>query len=200
LRIAALGEITIEDEAELVAIRKMYSTLSMEQRMTIDFLTVSNAESVMSILRGERMVKQIDAIGKVTLDKEDQITAARQAFMLLSRYEQSLVTNIDVLNRAEAELMGLQDLKYEADEVAKKIDKIGFVFFNYGKVIEAREAYDKLEEESKVQVENYTKLVTAEIVLILESVIAVAAVAGGVLYIIPATRAKLFKKKEKIQE
>ena len=200
LRIENLGEITIEDEEELVAIRKMYSTLSMEQRMTIDFLTVSKAESIMSILRGERMVNMINAIGEVTLEKEDQITAARQAFMLLSRYEKTLVTNIDVLNRAEAELMALQDLQYEADAVEKKINNIGFVFFNYGEVSAARKAYDKLEDEAKALVENYGKLVAAEVVIVIETVLAAAVVVCGVLYIIPATRTKIFKKKEKINE
>ena len=198
LRIAGLGEITIEDEAELVAIRTTYSTLTLEQRMSIDFLTVSKAESIMSILRGERMVNIIAAIGEVTLEKESVIRDARAAFMALSLYERRLVTNIDVLNAAEAVLTGLLLQKNEAANVDKLIGKIGFVFFGDGaKISAARKAYNKLDDATKALVEKHGTLVAAEIILVAEYVIFVAAVACGALYAIPATRAKIFKKKEK---
>ena len=201
LRIAALGEITIEDEAELVAIRKAYSTLTMEQRMTIDFLTVSRAESIMSILRGERMVNIIAAIGEVTLEKESVVRDARTAFMALSLYERRLVTNIDVLNEAEAVLTRLLLQKSEAGAVDALIEKIGFVFFGDGaKISAARKAYNKLDDGAKALVEKHGTLVASEIILVTEYLVVLAAVACGVLYAIPATRTKLFRKKEKISE
>ena len=201
LRIADLGEITIEDEPELVSIRKTYSTLTLEQRMSLDFLTVSKAESIMSILRGERMVKMIDAIGEVTLEKEAVVRDARASFMALTLYERRLVTNIDVLNAAEAVLTTLLLQKSEAGAVDALIEKIGFVFFGDGaKISAARKAYNKLSNEAKDLVENHTTLVLAEIILVVEYVVAAAAVTGGVLYAIPATRAKIFKKKAKVTE
>ena len=195
LRIAALGEITIEDEAELVAIRKAYSALSLEQRMTIDFLSVSKAESVMSILRGERMVNQIAAIGEVTLEKADTIRAARAAFMALSRYERTLVTNIEVLNTAEAILTGLILRQGEADAVEKLIDEIGFVFFSNEKIKIAREAYDKLDAETKAWVENYKTLTKAETLLIVEYVVVGIILVGGAAITVLALRKKASKKK-----
>ena len=198
LRIDALsGDITIEDEAELMAIRAEYMALDLEQRLSIDFLKVSQAESKMSILRGERTSNLINSIGEVTLDKEQLIRDARASFMALTRYERTLVKNIDVLNAAEAVLTGLLLRKSEASAVDKLIDKIGFVFFGDGaKISAARKAYNKLDDETKEMVEQYTTLVAAEIILVAEYLIVAAAVTCGVLYTIPATRVKIFKKKE----
>jgi len=200
LRIADLGEITIEDEAELVAIRQTYSTLTLEQRMSIDFLTVSKAESVMSILRGERMVNQIAAIGEVTLEKADTIREARAAFMALSRYERTLVTNIEVLNAAEATLTGLLLRQSEADAVAKLIDEIGFVFFSNEKIKIAREAYDKLDAETKKLVDNYKTLTSAETLLIVEYVAVGVIVAAGAVITVCVLRKNASKKKAKSTE
>ena len=115
--------------------------------------------------------------------------------MALSRYERTLVTNIEVLNAAEAVLTGLILRDSEANAVEKRIDEIGFVFFGPKKVLDARKAYDKLDDTTKAWVENYTMLIVAEIVLIAEYLIAAAVVSGGILYAIPITRNKIFRKK-----
>ena len=201
-RVDALGEtITLDQEQELKDIGNDYRALTLKQRMQINYLKVSKAESQMSILVAGRLVEQIDAIGVVTLEKEAQVRAARTAFMSLSRYERTLITNIDILNQAESTLTLLLLQRSEADAVMKKIKDIGFVFFGDGaKISAARKAYDKLSEDAKALVENYGTLVAAEIILVAEYVIIVAAAACGVLYAIPATRAKIFKKKEEATE
>jgi len=195
LRIAALGEITLEDEAELVAIRKEYANLPIAKRMQLDFYTVSQAESAMSILRGERTTNLIAAIGTVTLEKEQQIRDARASFMALSIYERRLVTNIEVLNAAEATLTGLLLRQSEADAVAKLIDEIGFVFFSNEKIKIAREAYDKLDAETKAWVENYKTLTKAETLLIVEYVAVGIILVGGAAITVLALRKKTSKKK-----
>ena len=202
LRIDALSEnITIEDEPELLAIRAEYMALDLEQRLFIDFRKVSDAESKMSILRGERTTNLINSIGEVTLDKEQLIRDARASFMALTRYERTLVKNIDTLNAAEAVLTGLLLRKSEASAVDKLIEKIGFVFYGDGaKISAARKAYNKLDDATQEWVEKYGILVASEIILVVEYLIAAAVVTGGVLYAIPATRAKIFKKKEKATE
>ena len=201
LRIDALSDnITIEDEQELMAIRAEYMALDIEQRMKIDFYKVSQAESKMSILRGERTTNMINSIGEVTLAKEQLIRDARASFMALSRYERMLVQNIDVLNAAEAVLTGLLLQKSEAGAVDKLVEKIGFVFFGDGaKISAARKAYNKLDDATKEMVEKYSILVISEIIIVVEYLIAAAAVTGGVLYAIPATRTKIFKKKVKAE-
>ena len=201
LRIDALSEnITIEDEPELMAIRSEYMALDLEQRMKIDFYKVSQAESKMSILRGERTTNMIDSIGEVTLAKEQLIRDARASFMALNRYERSLVKNVDVLNAAEAVLTGLLLQKSEAGAVDKFIEEIGFVFFgDEANISKARKAYNKLDDATKDMVEKYGMLVISEIVIVVEYLFAAAAVTGGVLYAIPTTRAKIFKKKTKVE-
>ena len=201
-RVDALGDnITLDQEQELLDIGNDYRALTLKQRMNINYLAISKAESKMSILVAGRLVDQIDAIGVVTLEKEEQIRAARTAFMALSRYERTLITNIDVLNQAEADLVTLQLQHSEANSVAALIDAIGFVFFDdFGRIRKARTAYDKLDAAASALVENYGKLVAAEILIIAECVVAAAIVAGGVLYAIPATRTKLFKKKAKAEK
>jgi len=77
----------------------------------------------------------------------------------------------------------------------QRIEEIGFVFFGPLKVLDARAAYDNLDDASKERVENYNTLVTAEITLIVEYVLAVVIVAFGVTLRIPSVRSKLFKKK-----
>ncbi len=183
LRIAALGDVTIEDEAELESIRQTYISLELTQRATIDYPTVSAAVSKMSVLRGERTRNLITSIGEVTLEKEQLVRDARASFMDLNSYEKRLVTNIELLNTAEAQLTLLLLSKNEAAAVDKKIEAIGFVFFGNAKVKSAREAYDALSDTAKSFVENYDILKKAEITLIAEYVIVAILVVGAAAFI-----------------
>ena len=200
LRVNDLGDVTIEDEAELKSIQQTYISLELKQRVTIDYQIVSAAVSKMSVLRADRTTSLIASIGEVTLEKEQLIRDARASYMDLNNYERRLVTNAEVLNIAEATLTGLLLSKGEASAVDKLIDKIGFVFFGPKKILDARKAYNKLDNAAKDYVEKYGILVISEIILVVEYLFAAAAVTGGVLYAIPATRAKIFKKKAKATE
>ena len=199
-RVDALGDtITIDQEQELKDIGNDYRALTLDQRMEINYLKVSKAESQMSLLIADRLVQQIAGLGQITLDKEQLVRDARASFMALSRYERTLVTNIETLNDAEAALNVLLLRQNEASAVDKKIEQIGFVFFAPGKVLEAREAYGKLDEATQEWVTKYDTLVTAEVILIAEYVLSVMIVAFGVLCAIPTTRNKIFKKKAKAE-
>ena len=201
LRVDALGDITLDDEQEVRGLIEEYRQLELDVRMTIDYQKISEAHGKLSILVAQRMVERIDAIGTVTIDKLEYIRACRTEYLALSRYERKLVTNEAVLNDAEAALNVLLLQQSEAAAVDKLIEKIGFVFFGDGaKITAARKAYDKLGDEAKALVEKHGALVAAEIILVVEYVIAAAIVTGGVLYVIPGTRAKIFKKKEEATE
>ena len=200
LRIDALDDVTLEDEQELKDIRATYKTLDIEIRTTLNLSKLSVAESKMSILVAERTTEQIAAIGEVTLEKQDYVRACRAAYNALSRYEQTLVTNVSVLETAEAVLIGLILRDTESSAVEKRIEKIGFIFFNNAKIKDARTAYDKLDDATKTWVDNYNTLVIAEILLIAEYVIAVAIVACAVVVcVVPKFRSKVFKKKAKAE-
>ncbi len=192
-RIDGLGEITIEDEAELKSIRETYIALELKHRMRIDFRKVSDAESIMSVLRAERTSNMINALGEITIEDEAAVRAARASFMDLTRYERTLVKNIEDLNTAEARLTLLLLSRNEAAAVDKKIDEIGFVFFGNSKIKAAKEAYEALSDTAKDFVQKYSDLKTAQIILIAEYVIAGLLVAGGAYITIVSTRKKKVK-------
>ena len=200
-RVDALGEnITLDQEQELKDIGNDYRALTLSQRMQINYLKVSKAESQMSLLVADRLVKRIAALGEITLEKVDEVRDARAEFMALSRYERTLITNIEILNAAESTIMRLTLQRNEADAVIKKINDIGFVFFNFSAVSEARRAYDKLDDATKALVDNYGTLVAAEVLIVAECVITVAIIGGGaVVCVVPKFRKKIFNKKAKAE-
>ena len=103
--------------------------------------------------------KLIDAIGTVTLDSEETIKAARDAYDALTEEQKAQVGNYQTLLDAEAKLA---DLK-ATDAVEKLIDAIGTVTLDSEEAIKAaRGAYDALTEEQKAQVGNYQTLLDAE--------------------------------------
>ena len=103
--------------------------------------------------------KLIDAIGTVTLDSEETIKAARDAYDALTEEQKAQVGNYQTLLDAEAKLADLQ----AADAVEKLIGAIGTVTLDSEEAIKAaRGAYDALTEEQKAQVGNYQTLLDAE--------------------------------------
>ena len=103
--------------------------------------------------------KLIDAIGTVTLDSEETIKAARDAYDALTEEQKAQVGNYQTLLDAEAKLA---DLK-AADAVEKLIDAIGTVTLDSEEAIKAaRGAYDALTDAQKEQVGNYQTLLDAE--------------------------------------
>ena len=103
--------------------------------------------------------KLIDAIGTVTLNSEEAIKAARDAYDALTEEQKAQVGNYQTLLDAEAKLA---DLK-AADAVEKLIDAIGTVTLDSEEAIKAaRGAYDALTDAQKEQVGNYQTLLDAE--------------------------------------
>lgn len=109
----------------------------------------------------------IDAIGDtVTLDSEEVITIARNAYDALTEGEKAKVTNYAELTAAENKLAQLkQDVadKAAADAVITKINAIGTVTKDSEAAIQdARAAYDALTDAQKLLVSNYKTLTDAE--------------------------------------
>ncbi|MFR8333042.1 MAG: prenyltransferase/squalene oxidase repeat-containing protein [Oscillospiraceae bacterium] len=109
----------------------------------------------------------IAAIGDpVTLESEEAIAAAREAYDQLTDAQKRLVRNYDALTAAEtalAELKKTDEDQAAADRVKALIDAIGTVTLERETAIrEARTAYDALTDLQKKLVSNYQKLVDAE--------------------------------------
>ena len=119
------------------------------------------------------VMKQIDAIGTVTLDSKTAIEAARAAYNALTADQKTLVTNYETLSNAEAALKALQEAadkaaadKAAADPVIEKINAIGTVTLETKTTIEAaRAAYNALTADQKALVTNYETLSNAEAAL-----------------------------------
>ena len=106
--------------------------------------------------------KLIDAIGTVTLDSEETIKAARDAYDALTEEQKAQVGNYQTLLDAEAKLADLKAV----DAVEKLIDAIGTVTLDSEEAIKAaRGAYDALTDAQKELVGNYQTLLDAEVKL-----------------------------------
>lgn len=115
----------------------------------------------------------VKAIGTVTLDSEEAITAARAAYDALPESAKPYVETLDMLTAAEAALAQLKtdaenqaaatQAQAEAAPVIEKIAAIGAVTEDSGKAIkQARAAYDALSDVAKAYVTNYADLISAE--------------------------------------
>ncbi len=113
--------------------------------------------------RAQDVIDLIDAIGLVTEESEEAITAARNAYDALSETQKSLVTNLSKLTTAEERLAQIHEDIAAAAEVDELIAAIGTVTLDSKAVINAaREAYDALTDAQRGRVTLYATLVSAE--------------------------------------
>ena len=159
--IDAIGTVTLDSEEAIKAARGAYDALTDAQKELVgNYQTLLDAEAKLADLQAADAVeKLIDAIGTVTLDSEEAIKAARDAYDALTEEQQAQVGNYQTLLDAEAKLADLQ----AADAVAKLIDAIGTVTLDSEEAIKAaRGAYDALTDAQKELVGNYQILLDAE--------------------------------------
>ena len=159
--IDAMGTVTLDSEEAIKAARDAYDALTDAQKELVgNYQTLLDAEAKLADLQAADAVeKLIDAMGTVTLDSEEAIKAARDAYDALTDAQKELVGNYQTLLDAEAKLADLQ----AADAVEKLIDAIGTVTLDSEEAIKAaRDAYDALTEEQKELVGNYQTLLDAE--------------------------------------
>ena len=115
--IAAIGDVTIEDEEAIAAARAAYDALTPEQQALVTNLDVlTAAETAIAPLIDERETQAagaaaalIEAIpAEVTLEDEAAIIAAREAYDALTEAQKAKVTDYDKLLAAEAALAKLK--------------------------------------------------------------------------------------------
>ena len=163
-KIDGIGEVTLSSSSTIKAARSAYNALTADQKKQVtNYDVLQKAESELSDLqKADAVVTKIKNIGKVTLKSESKIKQARTAYNKLTDKQKTLVTNYDVLEKAEKDLA---DLK-AADQVSKNITNIGTVTLESEDVIkEARTAYDALTDAQKELVSNKDVLEKAETTL-----------------------------------
>ena len=192
--IAAIdSEVTLNSEAAIKAARTAYDALTENQKTLVagKYADLVAAEAKLAELKSAKEAADkvaaadkaaattvgtaIKSIGKVTLDSEAKIKAARAAYNALTKDQKALVTGEYAdLVAAEEELAKLKSAKEAADKVAAAdkaaaatvetaIKSIGKVTLDSEtKIKAARTAYDKLTENQKKLVTNYKVLTDAE--------------------------------------
>jgi len=158
-----------------------YNLLSEHQRGYVssdETEAMANAQfAYMELQRISNVIRAIDSIGEVayTTKCKNKIDTARGMYDALSDAQKASVDNYSVLTTAESTYLMLKAEIDEAEsnaradraaisEVVGLIDDIGVVYYpaSYGRIADARAAYDALSEEQKGQVGNYGKLTAAE--------------------------------------
>ncbi len=154
-----IGTVTLESESVIKEARKLYSMVPTKIRSYVtNYSILVAAENTLSALQIDQVISLIDQIGEVTLEKKDEVTAARTAYTKLSSSQKQKVTNYDVLVAAEERLVEIP-----AENVSNLIDAIGEVTLaSVDAINSAREAYDLLTDTQKELVTNYETLVDAE--------------------------------------
>lgn len=121
-QIEAIGTVTLESRAAIEAARTAYDALSDTRKALVTNLgTLVAAEEALAQLEADKAAKeaadqaaakavteQIEAIGSVTLDSEQAIQEAEQAYNALTDEQQALVGNAAKLNAARADLEALK--------------------------------------------------------------------------------------------
>lgn len=117
-KINAIGTVTLESEAAIAQAREAYDKLTPAQKTLVtNYAVLTNAEATYAALvkqqadeaAAKAVEKLIDAIGEVTIEKEEQIVAARDAYNALTSDQKRLVSNLSVLTDAEAQLSILKN-------------------------------------------------------------------------------------------
>ncbi len=159
-----LGEITLEKEEAIRAIRAEYDKLTKPQRDMVNAKALLDAEAIIKKLRLEKVefLKQLIAsIGEVTLEDEPVIDEAVTIYEWLTMDERKLV-NYETLIAAKNQLAKLQ--KEAAANVDTLIGQIGdeITLDSKDAIEAARKAYDALTPGSKKLVKSLQQLLDAE--------------------------------------
>ena len=107
-KVDAIGTlVTVESENVINEAKAAYGSLTETQKALVAerYNTLCNAEAALAV------VKQVAAIGEVTLESEAAITEARSAYTAYHGQfpEKNMVSNLSVLEAAEAALKALQE-------------------------------------------------------------------------------------------
>ncbi|MBO4861998.1 MAG: hypothetical protein J5535_03770 [Firmicutes bacterium] len=131
--------------------------------------TLPTGNAVDDVILAAAVDEEIAAIGTVTLDSEEAITAARASYDALTDVQKDLVANLETLTAAEEALAALKTAQQDevdaaaAAAVDEKIAAIGEVTLEKEEAITAaRAAYDKLTDAQKKLVSNLATLTAAE--------------------------------------
>ena len=167
--------ITLENREAIEQAKAAYDDLTADQK---EYLTRSEEEKMQALVaRLAELIEEadraaaaavdrlIDQIGTVTLESEEDITAARTAYSALTEKQKGYVTKLDVLTAAETQLQNLKDAaaaKRVEDMIAALPGVSELALSNEADITAARAAFDALTSVQKALVPNEATLIAAE--------------------------------------
>ncbi len=171
-----IGEVTIDSKAAISTAEEAYNALTAEEK---EQAKDSYAKLIQLKEQYDAAVRQaeleeklaavvsvINDIGDVTLDSEEKIIVAEEAFAKLSDEEKAMISDAAKIlsdSRSAYEEAVIEQEKEHANEVVSAIDDLGTITIDSKSKIEsARELYDDLTANEKKYVSNYDKLNDAE--------------------------------------
>ena len=174
--IKKIGTVAYTDacKARIDAARKAYDALTeAEKKLVTNLKTLESAETKYEELKkaaqkanAEKVISLIKAIpNPVTKKSKSAIDKARKAYDKLTDEEKKLVTNLEVLKKAEvayAKLVATKQDWAKAQSVMDAIAVLSSASPDEEAVAAARKAYDKLTDLQKLLVENYELLEALE--------------------------------------
>lgn len=114
--IAAIGTVTLDSGDAVKAARSAYDgAKSGVQSEVGNYGVLEAAETQLGNLKAQQVIDLIAQIGTVTLDSDDAIKAAENAYRTLTHSERALVTNADTMTSSRA---AYKELKQAADRQA----------------------------------------------------------------------------------
>ncbi len=161
--ITAIGDVSLEDEANIAAARSAYDAADEEVQSAVQNLSeLEKTEEQFHKLEVAKAAEEIDtlidAIGEVTLESGESIDEARSAYDIADEEIKAEVRNLRVLEEAEERLVYLGK-KVQAEEMDAIIASLGTI------TAESEEAVKKVREQFEQLPEDIRELVeTADLI------------------------------------
>lgn len=168
-----LDKITMNNASAVYALQNEYVQFYWEIKSNVSADTLDKLNKALVKIgelenydpQVEKVIKEIDAIGKVTVESAQKIENAKKLYESLSIRQRKHVINYQKLLDAEKALEIAKENAVIIKDVEDKINAIGEVKNDAASKVKidiARTAYEKLAKELQPSVNNYQTLVDAE--------------------------------------
>ncbi|WMT83388.1 Ig-like domain-containing protein [Terrisporobacter mayombei] len=155
----SLGKVTWSVEDKNVATISEGGLLTAKKAGTTKVNAKIGNKTIIAIVTVKKnpakiVMEKIDALGEITLEKEEQVKEARKAYEALNDEFKQKVTNLDILIDAEKTIASMKDEDQKVvDEFISKVNDIdlsgGFSQETKGYVLGLKELYDSLNAYQK---------------------------------------------------
>jgi len=151
--INSIGEVNLGSGGNITSARKLFEELDDDSKTHVtNYEVLENAEEAYRILEKDEVEKAISEIGDVTLESSTQINSVRNLYDEKTDDVKKIISNYDVLTKAEMELSRLRVQNVENILSVIDVDKI--TLDDADMVQSAEMEFNKLNSEEQALVEN----------------------------------------------